>query len=395
VAQKEIAATNLSRPPLPNVTAPAPAIEARLVAPRISAPPLPGAVAAAPMAEIQLVAGFSKSPPLPVVTVPSPTIETREISPRQSAPPLPKVGAAAPVSEIQIVAGPSASLASPGAKAPLPAKETRGEAREIIPAHPAPTAPSVRVAGPEPEKQAPEKQMMARATPALPMPVAIAALPASGKLSSGAPIAVLTPPLARQPAAKGAPLLPMADTVDQAPEKVGSATKTPMVTYRDGQLTIDAQDASLAEVLKLVAEKSGATIEIPPGSGQDRIFEHAGPGPAQEVLASLLNGSPYDFIIVSSPQNPHAPAQVLLSLRGAAPPAAPAPQVAAVQPSVASITPNLSSSPYLYTPPGASSTDVVVPPPPFVTPPKEPIAPDVLEQMMKNYGRQLRGQQPQ
>jgi hypothetical protein len=103
-------------------------------------------------------------------------------------------------------------------------------------------------------------------------------------------------------------------------EAAGSAAVTtapdaPIVTYRDGQLTIDAKNSTLAEVLRLVAEKSGAKIEVPPGSGLERIYEHAGPGPAQDVLVRLLNGSAYDFIIVSSPQTPNAPAQVLLSLR--------------------------------------------------------------------------------
>jgi hypothetical protein len=175
----------------------------------------------------------------------------------------------------------------------------------------------------------------------------------------------------------------------------------PIVTYRDGQLTIDAKNSTLAEVLRLVAEKSGAKIEVPPGSGLERIYEHAGPGPAQDVLVRLLNGSVYDFIIVSSPQTPNAPAQVLLSLRGAEPPANAAvasnqiSQVMspAVEPKAAG------GNPYLWTPPTSAplfsnGADQVVPHQPAVAPPDKPIPPDVLEQMLKDYGKQLRGGPP-
>lgn len=88
------------------------------------------------------------------------------------------------------------------------------------------------------------------------------------------------------------------------------------IIYHDGQLMIHAQNSTLADVLRAVAEKTGAVIDIPPGSGLDRIFEKAGPGPADAVLSSLLNGSAFDFIIVNSPESPHVPTRVLLLPRG-------------------------------------------------------------------------------
>jgi hypothetical protein len=107
--------------------------------------------------------------------------------------------------------------------------------------------------------------------------------------------------------------LPPPDTTATAP--VGTVVSTqdsPVVTYRDGQLTIDAVNSTLAAVLGLVAEKTGAVIDVPVGSGLDRIVEHTGPGRADDVLARLLNGSPFDFIIVGSSQHPHDLTQVLL-----------------------------------------------------------------------------------
>jgi len=154
------------------------------------------------------------------------------------------------------------------------------------------------------------------------------------------------------------------------------------VTYRDGQLSINAENLTLADVLKLVAEKTGAVIDVPAGSGLDRIFEHAGPGPADDVLAALLNGSPFDFIIVNSQQRPHLPAQVLLSLHKADS-SAPPPQVAQV------------SNPALSSPPEAS---LVGAPVPYALDsnnfqaPKEPLSPEALGELMKERGKELREQ---
>jgi hypothetical protein len=58
-------------------------------------------------------------------------------------------------------------------------------------------------------------------------------------------------------------------------------------------------------------------IDVPPGTGLDRIVEHTGPGSTEDVLTGLLNGSPFDFVIVGSSQRPHDPTQVLLFPRGA------------------------------------------------------------------------------
>lgn len=87
------------------------------------------------------------------------------------------------------------------------------------------------------------------------------------------------------------------------------------VTYEGGQLTIDAMNTTLADVLESIAEKTGAVIAIPAGSGAEPIAEHVGPGQPNDVLVQLLNGSRFNFVIVSSPQYPYEPEQILLSMR--------------------------------------------------------------------------------
>ena len=174
----------------------------------------------------------------------------------------------------------------------------------------------------------------------------------------------------------------MPDVVAAAPVGTAPSAQTgPVVTYRDGQLTINAEGSTLAAVLQLIAEKTGAVIEIPPGSGSERIVEHTGPGPANDVLERLLNGSPYNFIIVSSAQNSSQPAQVLLSLHG--------PDT----PIVASAQPKPPSNPFLSTPPepapDAAALPYAVDPRNFQLP-KEPLTPEAIGELMKEKGRQLR-----
>jgi hypothetical protein len=72
------------------------------------------------------------------------------------------------------------------------------------------------------------------------------------------------------------------------------------VSFEGGLLRISADKATLAEVLAEVRARTGAEITIPPEAKQDRVFTNLGPGPAKDVLASLLNGSRFNFIVVGS-----------------------------------------------------------------------------------------------
>ena len=182
-----------------------------------------------------------------------------------------------------------------------------------------------------------------------------------------------------------APAAPAADPVRDraaaAPSNTDAPTgRRPVVTFQNGQLTIDAENATLAAVLQLVAQKTGVEIDVPVGSGLERIVEHAGPGQARDVLAHLLNGSHFNFVILSSPQYPYGPQQVLLSLRGGSE----APNAIS-----ASAPPKASDVP----PPDACDSAETAFPRPVVTAsttPKEQVPPEVIEQMMKDKAREIR-----
>jgi len=77
----------------------------------------------------------------------------------------------------------------------------------------------------------------------------------------------------------------------------------PQVSYSNGLLTIDSQNATLSQVLHSVQVQTGAAIDIPAGAGSERVVARLGPGNPRDVLASLLNGSKFNYVILGEPNN--------------------------------------------------------------------------------------------
>lgn len=88
------------------------------------------------------------------------------------------------------------------------------------------------------------------------------------------------------------------------------------VTFRNGLLFIRANKASLSEILFAVHQRTGAEVAVAAGAETEQVVAEYGPAPAPEVLARLLNGSRFNFLILSSPDNPQKLDRVILSLRG-------------------------------------------------------------------------------
>ncbi len=91
------------------------------------------------------------------------------------------------------------------------------------------------------------------------------------------------------------------------------------VSFRDGMLSISSDRASLSEILFAVHQRTGAEIAIPAGAEQEKVAVDLGPAPAPEVLAHLLNGSKFNFLIMNSASDPRALDQVILSPRAEGP----------------------------------------------------------------------------
>lgn len=86
------------------------------------------------------------------------------------------------------------------------------------------------------------------------------------------------------------------------------------VNFQHGLLRIHAKGATLAEVLFEVQKQTGAEIPIPAGAEEEMVAADLGPAPPKDVLASLLNGSRYNFIFIDSDQD-HTLQKAILSVR--------------------------------------------------------------------------------
>lgn len=88
------------------------------------------------------------------------------------------------------------------------------------------------------------------------------------------------------------------------------------VTFVNGLLSIHSDKASLSEILFALHERTGADIAIPAGAEQEKVAVDLGPGPAPEVLSQLLNGSRFNFLILSAQDDPRNLDRVILTPRG-------------------------------------------------------------------------------
>jgi antitoxin (DNA-binding transcriptional repressor) of toxin-antitoxin stability system len=105
-------------------------------------------------------------------------------------------------------------------------------------------------------------------------------------------------------------------TTSAEPISVAPVEEPPLdVTYRDGLLGIRANKATLSEVLYAVQQRTGADVSIAAGAEQEKVVADIAPGPAPEVLARLLNGCRFNFLILSAVDDPQRLDRVILSAR--------------------------------------------------------------------------------
>ena len=131
------------------------------------------------------------------------------------------------------------------------------------------------------------------------------ALPsASAQTSSGHKVRKSPHQQAALPPAPEGPLPQV--PLDQLP------TAPPRVDYQDGRLTIVAENSTLGDILREVRKQTGASIDVP-SSATERVVARLGPAPAREVLATLLNGTSFNYVLVGSVTDPAALSSVMLS----------------------------------------------------------------------------------
>jgi len=129
------------------------------------------------------------------------------------------------------------------------------------------------------------------------------------------------------------PPLPSGPTgpVQQIPlDSIGAVA--PQVTFQNNQLTIVAPNSTLADILRAVRKQTGAEIDIP--AAPERVVTHLGPGPARAIVAELLNGSRFNYVLLGSPADQTVLTRVVLVAKSG-PDVAPGPAGANPQPAMA------------------------------------------------------------
>jgi hypothetical protein len=116
--------------------------------------------------------------------------------------------------------------------------------------------------------------------------------------------------------AEPAPAPPQPPPPPPTPEQGPSSP--PEVSFQGGQLTIVARNSTMGDVLTAVKQKTGAAVEMPAVSSE-RVVGRFGPGAPRDVMAQLLNGSHYDYVLLGSPADPGALRKVVLVARVSGP----------------------------------------------------------------------------
>ncbi|MGA9979325.1 MAG: hypothetical protein WBQ08_11930 [Candidatus Sulfotelmatobacter sp.] len=121
----------------------------------------------------------------------------------------------------------------------------------------------------------------------------------------------------RRPAKK--PLLPPLPSGPRGPVPQISLDSmqavAPHVTYEGGQLTIVAPNSTLADILRAVRKLTGAEMDIP-ANATERVVTNLGPGPAPGVVAELLNGSHFNYVLLGAPSDANTLTRVVLVAKG-------------------------------------------------------------------------------
>jgi hypothetical protein len=94
-----------------------------------------------------------------------------------------------------------------------------------------------------------------------------------------------------------------------------SNNPTAVVEYASGQLTVIADRASLGHVLKLVAARTGAVVDVAPALQNEPVVARLGPGSVREVLSMLLDSPGVDYIILGTGDEPDGLLRIVVRTR--------------------------------------------------------------------------------
>lgn len=155
---------------------------------------------------------------------------------------------------------------------------------------------------------------------------AIAVLVIAASLTAQSPRPKQPKPPASTPAASALPATP--ETTPEPPPVPLTPSQRPpqraQVTYADGALSVSADNASLNQILRQIASDTG--IKITGGVTDERVFGQYGPADPARILATLLDGTGSNMILVHSDGT--TPSELILTPRQGGP-TPPSPNAAA------------------------------------------------------------------
>jgi hypothetical protein len=123
-------------------------------------------------------------------------------------------------------------------------------------------------------------------------------------------------PVESKTASKGDdPALSSSPSYQKLPKVEQKAREPIIILYQNGNLTIDALNAPLSDILRAVCLWTGALINVP-SEANERVTIQIGPEKIINVLGSLLNESRFNYAIEELSVDQGAPVQVTLFLKG-------------------------------------------------------------------------------
>jgi hypothetical protein len=157
------------------------------------------------------------------------------------------------------------------------------------------------------------------ATPHVPPPNAVPDSP-----QAGTPAAPAQPGSTLMGSPNAAPGPSMSPSRALPPSLGDKPAQPARVTLAGGQLSVDANNSSLSQILGDLSTTSGMTVD---GLNKDsRVFGVYGPGDPRDILSELLDGVGYNFLLVGS-TDAGTPREVVLTTRSTAPLSSPSPGV--------------------------------------------------------------------
>jgi len=157
---------------------------------------------------------------------------------------------------------------------------------------------------------------------------------------------------------------------EQSSQPVQPTAPSPIAAITGSGLTIRANGQDFVSVIEAIRSVTGITVDMPPGGPSEPVFMNLGPVSTKDALLALLEGTKYNYMIVSSERDSQLVKRVILSPQSSAPAA---PLIASAREAPEAPQPELYGGQGVQADAEAQNTEPVAPaPPPPILPASVP-----------------------